>query len=143
MDRARERLRPCNYLRAWREFRKMTQAELAAIIGTEGSVISLLESGDRGLSDKWLRRLAPALATTPGLLLDFPPDSVDDAILQLWNQLPEDQQSEVRDWLFEQRPKRGREEEPQQHSADVIKLPRPRRLRDEPSDGKTQESRPD
>jgi transcriptional regulator with XRE-family HTH domain len=143
MDRARERVRPLNYLRAWREFRRMTQAELAAIIGTEGSVISLLESGDRGLSDKWLRRLAPALATTPGLLLDFPPDNVDDAVLQLWNQLPEAQQSEFRDWLLKQRPRRGREEEPPQHSADVIKLPRPRRARDEPSDGKTQENRPD
>lgn len=143
MDRARERLRPLNYLRAWREFRRMTQAELAAIVGTEGSVISLLESGDRGLSDKWLRRLAPALGTIPGLLLDFHPDNVDDALLQLWKQLPEERQSEMRDRLLEEIPKRGREEEPQQHSADVIKLPRPRRPRGEPSDGKAQENRRD
>ena len=64
-----------NYLRAWREYRGLTQAQLAAMIGTEGSVISLLESGDRELSDKWLRRVAPALGTTPGFLLDYsPPD---------------------------------------------------------------------
>jgi transcriptional regulator with XRE-family HTH domain len=80
--------RRSNYLRAWREYRLMTQAELAAAVGTEGSVISLLESGERGLSDMWLRRLAPALYTQPGLLLDFPPGSVDDAVLALWRALP-------------------------------------------------------
>ena len=77
-----------NYLRAWREYRGLTQAQLADIIGTEGSVIGLLESGDRGLSDKWLRRLAPALETTPGLLLDFAPAEVDPAMLKLWGRLP-------------------------------------------------------
>jgi transcriptional regulator with XRE-family HTH domain len=76
--------RRTNYLRAWREYRGLTQAQLAAIIGTEGSVISLLESGDRGLSDRWLRRLAPALETTPSLLLDFEPAQVDATMLELW-----------------------------------------------------------
>ncbi|HEY2050459.1 MAG TPA: helix-turn-helix domain-containing protein [Caulobacteraceae bacterium] len=78
-----------NYLRAWREFRGLTQAQLAAVIGTEGSVISLLESGDQGLSNKWLRRLAAALDTVPSLLLDFDPGSLDSAILELWKELSE------------------------------------------------------
>jgi transcriptional regulator with XRE-family HTH domain len=77
-----------NHLRAWRELRGLTQAQLAAIVGTEGSVISLLESGDRAISDKWLRRLAPALETTPGLLLDFEPTTMDEAILEIMASLP-------------------------------------------------------
>ena len=77
-----------NHLRAWRERRGLTQAQLAEIVGTEGSVISLLESGDRGASDKWLRRLAKALEIAPGMLLDFHPDSVDEAMLKLWVRVP-------------------------------------------------------
>ncbi|HEY1926512.1 MAG TPA: helix-turn-helix domain-containing protein [Caulobacteraceae bacterium] len=77
-----------NHLRAWRELRGLTQAQLATIVGTEGSVISLLESGDRALSDKWLKRLAPALDTTPGLLLDYEPTDVDQAMLEVMASLP-------------------------------------------------------
>lgn len=62
-----------NHLRAWREYRGLTQAELADLVGTADNVISLLESGDRGLSDKWLRKLAPVLRTRPGFLLEFDP----------------------------------------------------------------------
>lgn len=56
-----------NYLRQWREYRRMTQEELTGAMDppTTGSVISLLEDGERGLSLKWLRRLAPALRTRP------------------------------------------------------------------------------
>src|SRR5687768_13320117 len=70
MDRA------VNHLKAWREFRRMTQEELAEKVGTTGSVISMLESGNRGLSDKWLRKLAPALNTSPGHLLDHDPNDL-------------------------------------------------------------------
>ena len=55
----------------------MTQEELAARVGTAGNVIGLLESGERGLSHKWLLRLAPALGTTPGFLLDHDPNDLD------------------------------------------------------------------
>lgn len=71
-----------NHLRAWRVFREMTQEELAAKAETSGNVISQLESGDRGLSDKWLRRLAPLLDTTPGFLLDHNPNDLDSAYLE-------------------------------------------------------------
>jgi len=59
----------------------MSQDELAAKVGTKGNVIGHLESGERGLSDKWLRRLAPALGTTPGYLLDYTPDDVNGALI--------------------------------------------------------------
>ncbi|WP_454760605.1 helix-turn-helix transcriptional regulator [Caulobacter segnis] len=55
-----------NHLRAWREFREISQDELGELVGTKGNVIGLLESGERGLSDKWLRKLASHLGTTRG-----------------------------------------------------------------------------
>lgn len=64
-----------NYLQEWRELRDLTQEELAEEAGTTGSVISLLEAGDRGMSLKWMRRLAPALKVSPGQLAE-PPDQV-------------------------------------------------------------------
>lgn len=78
-----------NYLRAWREFREMSQEALAEKVGTTGSVISMLENGNRGLSDKWLRKLAPALGTTPGNLLDHDPNELPTDILDIWDHIPE------------------------------------------------------
>lgn len=80
---------PVNNLRAWREFRKLTQDELAALAKTNGSVISLLESGGRGLSLKWLLKLAPHLGTTPGMILDHDPNDLDTSILEIWANVPE------------------------------------------------------
>jgi transcriptional regulator with XRE-family HTH domain len=78
-----------NHLKAWREFRKMTQEQLAEAIGTTGAVISLLESGDRSLSLKWLLRIAPALRTTPGILLDHDPNTLDTDVLEIWARVPD------------------------------------------------------
>lgn len=68
---------PRHYLKEWRELREFTQQSLADAVGTSKSVISELESNKKGLSHKWLARLAPPLQTTPGALLDYHPDSVD------------------------------------------------------------------
>lgn len=84
-----------NYLRAWRDFRGMTQAKLGEAIGTTGAVIGLLENGDRRLSDKWLRKLAPALNTTPGLLLDHDPEKLSTDILELWADIPEERRAQA------------------------------------------------
>jgi transcriptional regulator with XRE-family HTH domain len=73
-----------NHLKAWREFRKMSQEELAERVGTTASQISMLETGDRGLSAKWLRKLAPVLKTTPGHLLDHDPNVVDNDVFDIW-----------------------------------------------------------
>jgi transcriptional regulator with XRE-family HTH domain len=73
-----------NHLKAWRKFRLLTQQQLADAIEppTTKQVIQAIESGARGLSDKWLRRLAPALGTTPGFLLDHDPADIDTALLE-------------------------------------------------------------
>lgn len=72
-----------NNLKAWREYRRLTQTELAAMVGTTGAVISLLESGDRQLSTKWLHRLGPALKIRPGFLVDYDPRDLDTSTLEL------------------------------------------------------------
>jgi transcriptional regulator with XRE-family HTH domain len=95
-----------NYLRAWREHRHMTQARLAEAVGTTGAVISLLESGDRGLSDKWLRKLAPVLGTRPGHLLEVDPEEASSDILEIWADIPEEQREQARDVLKTFRRKR-------------------------------------
>lgn len=84
-----------NHLRAWREFRRMSQAQLAEKVGTADNVISLLESGQRQLSDKWLRRLAPALGTTPGFLLDHDPEDLSTDILDIWSSVPAERRDQA------------------------------------------------
>jgi transcriptional regulator with XRE-family HTH domain len=88
-----------NHLRAWRELRRMTQAQLAEMIETTGAVISLLESGDRRLSDKWARKLGPALGIQPGWLLDVHPDDVDNDVFEIWSEIPAERREQALDVL--------------------------------------------
>lgn len=60
----------------------MTQQQLGEAADTTGNVISQLESGVRGLSHKWLLKLAPILGTRPGILLDHDPNTLDSAYLK-------------------------------------------------------------
>jgi transcriptional regulator with XRE-family HTH domain len=73
-----------NYLREWRKFRGLTQAMLAELVGTNANMVQYLESGERGLSAKWLRKLAPALDTTSGMILDHDPNDLDSDIIEIW-----------------------------------------------------------
>ena len=73
-----------NHLRAWMKFRKVKGAKLAAELGITPGMVSDLANSNRALSAKWLRRLAPALNTTPGLLLDHDPNELDSDIIDIW-----------------------------------------------------------
>lgn len=73
----------------------MTQEQLAEKAGTTSAVISLLESGARGLSDKWLRVLAPHLGTTPGHLLDYLPDDPKGDLIQAAADVPPDKREQA------------------------------------------------
>lgn len=84
-----------NHLRAWREYRGLTQAQLGEMVDTTDNVISMLESGDRQLSQKWLNRLAPALRTRAGFLLEFSPEDADLSILEAIVDVPDDRKSEA------------------------------------------------
>lgn len=86
--------RPANHLRAWRKFRGLTQEQLAEKIGTSKAVIGHLETGRNGLSDKWLTKLAPALQTTSGYLLEHDPESLPTDVLDVWRDVPEDRRAE-------------------------------------------------
>lgn len=73
----------------------MTQEELADKVGTAGNVIGLIESGGRGLSHKWLMKLAPALDTRPGFLLDFDPNDIDREFIEAAIDLPRDKRPQA------------------------------------------------
>jgi transcriptional regulator with XRE-family HTH domain len=103
--------RPLHFLKEWREFRNMTGEQLANAVNeyepglnTNKGTISLLEGGARPeptlpgaqkkraqrLSDKWAKRLAAALKTTPGMLLDHDPNTLGTDILEIWGNIPDD-----------------------------------------------------
>lgn len=73
-----------NHLQAWRAFRGKSQQQLADAVGTTQHQIAYLESGERGLSAKWLRKLAAALDTTSGMLLDHDPNDLDSDMIEIW-----------------------------------------------------------
>lgn len=86
-----------NHLRAWREFRKLSQEELADKIGTSHQVIGYLERGRTQLSAKWLRKLAPALDTTPGMLLDHDPEELSADVIDIWTHASEREKRQIAD----------------------------------------------
>lgn len=88
-----------NHLRAWRKLRGLTQEQLAEAVGTTKAVIGNLENGERGLSSKWLKLLAPALGTRPGFLLDYAPSELPTDILDLWARVPMEQRQLAREVL--------------------------------------------
>ena len=76
-----------NYLREWREFRGLTQEELADMVETTKAVISLLENEKRPLSSKWLRRIGDALDTQPGHILDHDPNELPSDVFEIWGKI--------------------------------------------------------
>lgn len=84
-----------NHLRAWREFRELTQMKLAELANTKPSVISEMESGKQQLSEKWLRTLAPILGTSPGFLLDHDPNDLDSDWTRATEEFPRERRAEA------------------------------------------------
>ncbi|MEL7032581.1 MAG: helix-turn-helix transcriptional regulator [Pseudomonadota bacterium] len=84
-----------NNLKAWREFRNLTQEDLAEKVGTTAAVISLLENGQRGLSATWLHRFAPHLQVSPGFLLDHGPGDLTTDMLEAWASVPKADQNKA------------------------------------------------
>jgi transcriptional regulator with XRE-family HTH domain len=71
------------FLKEWRQYRDLTQEQLAERVGWSVGNISQLERGQQGYSDEGLAMLAEALNCTPGQILDVDPTN-DDAIWSLW-----------------------------------------------------------
>lgn len=69
---------PNERLREIRLERGLTQSDLAERLGTTGAVISMLESGRRSLSVKWIEVLASVLRVAPADFFskEVPPEIV-------------------------------------------------------------------
>lgn len=65
-----------NHVTAWREHFGLKGTELAARLKTSAGNLSDLEKGQRGLSLRWLRRIAGALDIPVAYLTDYPPSAV-------------------------------------------------------------------
>jgi transcriptional regulator with XRE-family HTH domain len=62
-----------HYLREWREFRGLTQDDLALLAGTSEGVIADCETGERGISLEMQYKLMWALNVTAAQLIAPPP----------------------------------------------------------------------
>ena len=89
---------PRHFLREWREYKKLSQDDLAGLIGTSKSVISGFETG-RELSQSWLWRIATALRIQPGHILQTNPENMDTDIIELWASIPDEHKNTVRHQL--------------------------------------------
>ena len=74
--------RPTYFFRAWREFRSLTQEQLAERVGMSISSVSQIETGAQGFTDSTLRAFAEGLGVDPGDLLSHDP-RVEGAVVDL------------------------------------------------------------
>lgn len=66
-----------HFVKEWREFRSLTQQDLANDVGTTKSSISRIEDGTSGYTQDSLEAIADALGTTVGALLERRPTMTD------------------------------------------------------------------
>lgn len=77
------------FLKQWREFRDLTQEQLAERVGLSTPSVSQLENGNQGFTDKSLAAYAKALDCSPVDLLAVDPNRTDSLwpLLQLAERL--------------------------------------------------------
>lgn len=85
-----------HYLRAWRLAAEMSEEALAEAIGATVEQIQRWERGEGTLSDHTLRRLAKALRTTAGMILDVDPGAVPPNAMREWLKVVQGQAVTVR-----------------------------------------------
>lgn len=61
-----------NAVRVWRQYRELTQAELAARVGLAQSYVAMVERGERSGSVQALRKMAAAVGVDLDALIDEP-----------------------------------------------------------------------
>jgi transcriptional regulator with XRE-family HTH domain len=93
-----------NNLRAWREYRGLNVAELAKKSGLGVQTITELESGAMDVSGKLLDKLANALSTMPGHVLNFAPDDVDPSLFEAVSAIPKERRAQALEILKTFRP---------------------------------------
>lgn len=73
------------YIRQWREFRNLTQEQLADRLEMTSSFLSMLERGQRGYTQETMEAIAYALQTDVASLLMRDP-SDENAVWSIWEQ---------------------------------------------------------
>jgi transcriptional regulator with XRE-family HTH domain len=73
-----------HFIRAWREFRGLTQAQLAHLLNTSRANISRIENLRQGYTQDFLEACADALRTDPASLIMRDP-SATDGIWSIWD----------------------------------------------------------
>ena len=87
---------PVHFIRHWREYRGLTQEAVCELAGMTTNNLSQLENYQQGWSPEGLARLAEALKTTPGSLLQWNPLLEGaDVIWEMWNQATDDQRGQL------------------------------------------------
>jgi transcriptional regulator with XRE-family HTH domain len=79
-----KRARRRTFIRQWREYRGLTQDDLAARLETSKASISRIESGLQAYTQDFLEACADALRTDPASLLMRDP-SDEEAVWSLWD----------------------------------------------------------
>ena len=94
-DEDEEEEQKTHHLREWREHRGLTVAELAKKTGLGVQTINDLESGAMDVSGKLLTKLADALDTTSGHILDNDPSDVDQSLFDTVRSIPKERRSQA------------------------------------------------
>lgn len=87
-----------HFVKAWRDFRGLTQDALAEKIQMSVATISQLETGDQGYRQATLEAIADALGTDPGSLLTRDPLEAEE-IGAIWGQVPDIEKTRALDVL--------------------------------------------
>jgi transcriptional regulator with XRE-family HTH domain len=88
-----------NFIKAWREHRGLTLQALGDKLEPPASAgtMSAYESGSRNVSMDRLTQIADALGTTPGRLLDGPPEgSVTAEVIQIWDRIADEDREQAK-----------------------------------------------
>ena len=85
------------FLKEWREYRNLTQEQLAERVGMSVGNISQLERRLQGYSQEGLEALAEALNCEPGQILNVNP-TAPDALWSIWERAKEGERKEISDF---------------------------------------------
>lgn len=83
------------FIKAWRDYRSLTQEQLAERVDTTTATISRLENGKQPYSQELLEALAGALRCTVADLIARPPEKPKDDLLALLDGLDDERRTQA------------------------------------------------
>ena len=79
---------PRHFLREWRDYRNLTQEELAEMVGISHGAVSQIERGEVGFTQRSLEAFAKALSCKSGNLIDRNPIADTFEPIKLFERIP-------------------------------------------------------